>query len=106
MTNTTYKFGLKGDQRKALVSAMQQLLQVKMNYLGAPTFAYQLGDYHIDREGTVTGPESLNLMVGLLERGFEPEADPSFHLITPRGTLLCQRRYDTAAEAEAAGYCN
>ena len=67
MENKTYKFGLKGDQRKALVSAIQQLLQVKMEYLGAPTFAYQLGDYHIDREGTVTGPESLNLMVGLLE---------------------------------------
>ena len=104
MENKIYKFGLKGDQRKALVSAMQQLLQVKMEYLGAPTFAYQLGDYHIDKHGTVTGPESLNLMVGLLERGFEPEADPSFHLITPRGTLLCQRRYDTAAEAEADGY--
>ena len=67
MEHKTYKFNLKGDKRKALVSAMQELLQCKMNYLGAPTFAYQLSDYHIDREGTVTGPESMNLMVGLLE---------------------------------------
>ena len=74
MENNTYKFGLKGDQRKALVSAMQQLLQAKMNYLGAPTFAYQLADFHIDREGTVTGPENLELFAALAERGFTPEA--------------------------------
>jgi len=30
--------------------------------------------------------------------------DKTFYLITPRGTLLCQERFDTAAEAEAAGY--
>ena len=45
--------------------------------------------------GTVTGPDSLNLMVGLEERGFSPEPDRTFHLITPRGTLLVQERYDT-----------
>jgi hypothetical protein len=130
MENKTYKFAVKGDRRKALVSAMQQLLQAKMEYLGAPSFAYRLADFYIDRDGTVTGPENMNLLVGLLERGFEPDVneyerssysssqdeqdvnassrgvhhDLSFHLITPRGTLLCQRRYDTAAEAEADGY--
>jgi len=105
MENKTYKFAVKGDARKKLVSILQQQLQEKMEYLGMPSAAYRLGSYHIDRHGTVTGPElSLAIMVALLEQGYEPEADPSFHLITPRGPLLCQRRYDTAAEAEADGY--
>ena len=107
MENKTYKFAVKGNARKKLVTTLQEQMRCPIKYLGAPTFSYELnnGEYHIDKEGTVTGPElSLNIMVALLEQGFEPEADPNFHLITPRGTLLCQRRYDTAAEAEADGY--
>jgi hypothetical protein len=43
---------------------------------------------------------------GLDEPEEEPAPEPSrtFHLITPRGTLLCQKRYDTREEAEADGY--
>jgi len=48
---------------------------------------YSCGDYTIDRDGLVTGPDSLNLLVGLAERGHEPEPDRTFYLITPRGTL-------------------
>ncbi|GHU82473.1 hypothetical protein AGMMS50284_4400 [Clostridia bacterium] len=99
-----YKFNRTGAERKALVSAISEILNQPISYLGAPTFAYEVGEYHIDKQGTVTGEESLNLMVGLAERGFEPEASKTFHLITPRGTLLCQARYDTREEAEADGY--
>jgi hypothetical protein len=68
--------------------------------------AYQVGEYHIAKNGEMTGPDDLGTMVALLERGFEPEPSKTFHLITPRGTLLIQERFDTAAEAEAAGYGN
>lgn len=101
-----YKFAVKGQERKSLVGAISELLNAKTEYLGAPSFAYRVGGYHIDKEGTVTGEHNLNLMVALAERGFEPEPSKTFHLITPRGTLLIQERFDTAEEAEAAGYGN
>lgn len=100
-----FRFNRRGQERKTLVAAMSELLNQPTKYLGAPSFAYEVGiGYHIDKEGTVTGEHNLNLFVGLAERGFEPEPSKTFHLITPRGTLLCQERFDTAAEAEAAGY--
>ncbi|MCL1873367.1 MAG: hypothetical protein FWF85_04535 [Clostridiales bacterium] len=100
----TWNFNLRGQERKSLVSAISELLNAKTEYLGAPGFQYHVGDYEIDKEGAVTGEYNLNLMTGLAERGFEPEPDKTFHLITPRGTLLIQEHFDTAAEAEAAGY--
>ena len=99
---TTNKFA--PETRKALVKALGEILQTKPQYLGVPTCSYACGEYTIAKNGEMTGPDSLGLMVALLERGFEPEPDKTFYLITPRGTLLCQERFDTVAEAEAAGY--
>jgi len=90
--------------RKALVKALAEILGTKQKYLGVPSCAYEIGDYHLAKDGLLTGPDSLNILVGLAERGFEPEPDRTFYLITPRGTLLCQERYDTTEQAEAAGY--
>ncbi|MDR0530764.1 MAG: hypothetical protein LBG83_01690 [Oscillospiraceae bacterium] len=104
MTMATYKFNRTGTARKALVGAISACLNQPTKYLGMPSAGYEVGDYRIDKEGTVEGPENLNLIVYLAEQGFEPEASETFHLITPRGTLLCQKRYDTAEEAEAEGY--
>jgi len=93
------------ETRKALVAAMAEILGTKQKYLGVKTCAYECGPYHIAKDGTVTGPDSLNLWIGLQERGFTPEnTDKTFYLITPRGTLLIQERFDTAGEAEDAGY--
>lgn len=110
--NQEFRFNLNGERRKQLVGAISEIQNAPMKYLGAPTFAYEIGDqsqaggYHIDRTGTVTGEYDLNLFVGLAKRGFEPESSKTFHLITPRVTLLIQERFDTNAEAEAAGYGN
>jgi len=71
-----------------------------------PTFAYDVDGSHIDRSGTITGEYDLNLFVSLAERGYKPEPSKTFHLITPRGTLLIQERFDTAEEAEAQSYGN
>jgi len=90
--------------RKALVKALADILNTKPTYLGMPTAAYEIGEYHLAKDGLLTGPDSLNIMVGLAERGLEPEPDRTFYLITPRGTLLCQERYDTAEQAEADGF--
>ena len=39
-------------------------------YLGMPSQAYQIGDYLIDREGTLTGPENADLISELVVKGF------------------------------------
>ena len=103
---SVYKFGVKGQERKSFVGAISEILNTPVKYLGAPTFAYEVGEYHIDKTGMVIGEYNLNLFVSLAERGFEPESSKTFHLITPRGTLLIQERFDTAEEAEVAGYGN
>ncbi|MCL2343216.1 MAG: hypothetical protein FWC62_04880 [Firmicutes bacterium] len=101
-----YKFNVTGTERKALVKAISEILNAPVTYLGMPSAAYEVGDYTVDSAGTVTGEYDLRLFVGLAERGFEPESSKTFHLITPRGTLLIQECFDTAAEAETAGYGN
>ncbi len=37
--------------RKELVNQLSQHLEVQATYLGAPSFAYQVGDYTVNREG-------------------------------------------------------
>ena len=71
-----FKFNVTGKERKSLVGAISEITNSPLNYLGAPTFAYEIGDYHIDQTGTVTGEYDLNLFVGLAERGLEPEISP------------------------------
>ena len=71
-----FNFAVQGERRKALVTAMSEVLQVPIKYLGAPSFQYRLGEYKISKTGLVTGAYDLNLFVGLAERGFEPEVSP------------------------------
>jgi hypothetical protein len=99
-----FKFNVTGQERKSLVGAISEILNQPTHYNGAPTFSYKVGDYEIDKNGTVTGEWDLRLMVGLENRGFEYEPSQTFHLITPRGTLLIQKQFLTAEDAQAEGY--
>jgi len=52
--------------RKALAEAAGKLLNASATYCGAPGFAYMVGsDYHVDREGTLTGPDNRDLVISL-----------------------------------------
>jgi len=66
-------YNLKGAGRKSLVDAISQELNLPTKYLGAPTFAYEVGEYHIDKNGTVTGKDSLDLEDALCQKGFSAE---------------------------------
>ena len=46
--------------RKEIVQALEEKWGVKAKYLGAPTFAYEVGGYRIDRNGAVTGKDNLD----------------------------------------------
>ncbi len=71
------RFNATGAQRKALVKAIAEITGLDSRYLGAPTFAYALDCFIIDREGTLicddrTDEEKLGkLVAALAERGFE-----------------------------------
>ena len=58
-------YELKGTERKSLVAAISQELNAPTKYLGAPTFAYEVGNYHIDKNGTVTGEDNRELVADL-----------------------------------------
>jgi len=72
------KYNVKGDRRKHLVKALEEILGAKSKYMGAPTFAYRIGRVMVDRDGTVieegASTEAFqNVAIALNWRGFEPE---------------------------------
>jgi hypothetical protein len=70
--NATYKFN--PETRKALVKALAEILETKPTYLGMPSAAYQIGEYHLAKDGTLTGPDSAELLKSLLAAGIAPES--------------------------------
>lgn len=54
------KYNVTGDRRKALVAVMRDTLQDATRYLGAPSFAFQVGAYTVDKNGTVTCPDEMD----------------------------------------------
>ena len=43
------KYNVTGDRRKAMVAVMRDVLQDTTRYLGAPSFAFQVGAYTVTR---------------------------------------------------------
>jgi len=64
-------YGMTGKERKNLVNAISEILETPAVYLKVPTCAYQIGEYHVDRNGVLTGEENAELENKLKERGFE-----------------------------------
>ena len=70
-----FEFNRTGAERKALVQAMGEILEVKPKYLGMPTAAYEVDYFHIDKTGAVEfddradSEEIENLLERLAERG-------------------------------------
>ena len=58
-------YNVTGPERKSLVAAISHELNAPSNYLGAPTFAYEIGGYHIDKTGTVMGEDNRELVANL-----------------------------------------
>ena len=71
-----FKFNVTGADRKALVKAMGDILQVKPKYLGMPTAAYEVDYFTVDKNGTVSfddradSEEIENLIETLDSMGF------------------------------------
>ena len=63
-------YNVTGVRRKELVAAVDDFIGAKPEYLRAPTYAFSVGSYNIDKEGTLTGPENSALIESLKEQGF------------------------------------
>ena len=72
-----------GARRKELVSLISRVIGMESKYNGAPDFSYEVGRFHIDRNGTVTSAEEpdkqtlINLTGALMDHGYiaGPEDD-------------------------------
>lgn len=72
-------YNVTGADRKKLVTTISGILSLPAKYLGAPSFAYEVGSVTIDKNGTVSfddhadGDKVATLVETLLEKGFKPE---------------------------------
>jgi hypothetical protein len=71
--NIEVKYNLTGERRKELVTAAGKILNTTPAYQAAPTFAYTIGKYTIDKNGTLTGQKNEMLVNTLAEQGFIAE---------------------------------
>lgn len=116
-------FRVTGKERKALVEALSEITFSEAAYAGAPTFAYRVGDYTVDRNGVIFYPptlaqEAVALVVEKLkERGFTPEGEAQADLpeedtpaeipaetpdVAPEAAALAQPEAEAMEAAEGA----
>jgi hypothetical protein len=61
-----------GTERKKLTAAAAEHLGAKSTYAGAPSMAYLIGGFTLNREGALTGPDDRALVDALRQQGFAP----------------------------------
>lgn len=82
MSTFTLNYCVTGSEHKRLVTAIAEITECTVKYKGAPTFAYEVDYFTIDKNGTVSFDDRAdsekidNLIEQLLEKGFK--AAPTF----------------------------
>jgi len=79
--------------RKELVNQLSQHLEVQATYLGPPSFAYQVGDYTVNREGKILDKEAREWELETLI-GETPQAERE------NGAIEAVGASDVSAETE------
>lgn len=105
-----FKYNITGSDRKRLVAAISEITECAAKYKGAPTFAYEVDYFTIDKNGTMSFDDRADsdevemLVEALLERGFEPE--PRFEQPTEE-TLPSEAepQADDASEPDETSLC-
>jgi len=69
-------YALEVMERKTLVKALALQTGLKPEYLGMPSAAYQIGNLHVAKDGTLTGPDDHDLIAALRDRhSFVPTSE-------------------------------
>ena len=63
-------YDVPGSARKALASAIGEIIGAYPSYQAAPSFAYIIGEYTLDRNGALTGSRNSQLMLTLDQDGY------------------------------------
>ena len=66
-------YNITGERRKELVAAIANYTGEKAIYQNAPSFAYHIGTFAVDKNGTLTGPIDRSLIRWLEDEGFTTE---------------------------------
>ena len=67
----TVHYDVPGSARKALANAIGEAIGAYPAYQAAPTFAYIIGEYTLDRQGILTGPHNAYLLGFLAQDGYQ-----------------------------------
>lgn len=62
-------YDVPGSARKAMANAIGEAIGVYLEYKAAPSFAYIIGDYTLDRQGILAGPYNAYLIGFLAQDG-------------------------------------
>ena len=63
-------YDVPGSARKALAGAIGESIGVYPSYQAAPSFAYIIGEYTLDRNGVLIGPRNSQLLITLDQNGY------------------------------------
>ena len=80
---TTINYAVSGNRRKELVNALVEILECESEYLKAPSYAYRVGKFTVNRDGDIECPDEAteeeieNLVKKLTWHGFERILDES-----------------------------
>lgn len=66
-------YNVTGEQRKALVKAVSNFTGEPAAYQNAPTFAFAISEYTVDKNGTLTGLKNEQLLQALAAQNFIAE---------------------------------
>lgn len=81
------KYDVASSRRKQMAVAIGKILETDLVYKRAPSYAFKVGDYTIDRYGTLTGPdtpETQHLVQALTLAGFEAQQHEALTIEMPR----------------------
>ena len=70
LENMEIHYDVPGSARKALAGAIGENIGAYPSYQAAPSFAYIIGEYTLDRNGVLTGPRNSQLMLTLDQDGY------------------------------------
>ena len=89
-----YHYNATGQRRKELAATIAEITGAEVKYLGTPSYAYAIGDYRIEKDGTLVCPEDADnetlsdLTEKLANVGFTYDDDTyQFNLCFPRRGL-------------------
>ena len=66
-------YNVTGDRRKALVAAVANYTGDQAIYQNAPSFAYHIGAFAVDKNGTLTGPINHSMIRWMADEGCTTE---------------------------------